>query len=716
MKKAVIVCLLGCLGVLVSAQVPQGLNYQALAGDVSGNPIMNTDLQVRISILSDTFPLVIVWEELHSAIKTNFNGIFSLVVGSGLRQSSSSVPAFNELNWSAKPLYLKTQIYYQGSWKNMGSAKLWTVPYSMVAGDLGGSLNKLRVKGKTTSPDSALFEVKNNTGQTVFAVYNEGVRVYVDNGVAKGAKGGFAIGGFGTAKALSQEYFRVTSDSTRLYVKNAVKGAKGGFAIGGFSAVKGATSFYMNMTPANYFIGEGSGTKTTTGLYNSFIGYNAGLGNTTGSSNVFLGNESGKLNTDGNSNIFLGYQSGFSNTIGNANLFIGYQSGYYNISGNDNTFLGYGSGYSNTSGFGNLFIGRNSGRLNSTGSYNTFIGYNSGMNTNTGTDNTFVGYYAGYSNTVGTANIFVGRYAGESNVDGSDNLFLGAEAGFNNTSGYYNVFLGRQTGRSNTTGIWNMFLGNGAGWSNTTGSGNLFIGHSAGNNNNVGANNTQVGQGAGYSTTSGNSNTSVGDHSGYSNLTGSGNVFLGNYSGYSETGSNKLYISNSSTAIPLIGGNFSTGQVGINRMPTTYTLEVAGTIWANGATISAGASTWSDSRFKTNISTIPNALFNICNLRGVTYDWDYTNNNTQNFPKGRQIGVIAQEVEKIFPELVITGEDGYKSVSYEKMSAIFIEAFKDQQKQIELVKQENEKLKSDLAELKSLVNRLTGIRPGQGNK
>ena len=709
MKRVAINFLFGFLCVLVSAQVPQGLNYQALAGDASGNPIRNTALQVRISILSDTLPPVTVWEELHSEIRTNVHGIFSLVVGSGVRQPASSIGVFSEVNWSAKSLFIKTQIYYQGTWKNMGSAKLWTVPYAMVAADLSGSLNKLAVTGNTNSPDSALFEVKNNTGQTIFAVYNEGVRVYVDDGMAKGAKGGFAIGGFGTTKAVSQEYFRVTSDSTRVYVKNAVKGAKGGFAIGGFSAVKGAASFYMNMTPDNYFIGEGSGTKTTTGLYNSFIGYNAGMGNTTGGSNVFLGNESGKLNTGGNSNLFLGYQSGYSNISGNSNLFAGYQSGYWNTTGNDNTFLGYGSGYSNTTGFGNLFIGRNSGRVNSTGSYNTFIGFNSGMNTTTGGDNTYIGYHAGFSNTVGSFNIFIGRYAGGLNVDGTDNLFLGAEAGFSNTSGYYNIFLGRQTGRSNTTGVWNLFLGNASGWANTTGTGNLFIGHNAGEKNTVGINNTFIGIAAGDLSLNGNSNTYVGDHSGYSNLAGSGNVFLGSYAGYNETGSNKMYISNSPTTTPLIGGDFSAGRVGINRMPTTYALEVGGTIWANGTAIAAGLATWSDARYKTDITPIDGALSDVLKMQGVKYKWRQSEFPELNFTKGEQIGVIAQDMEKIMPELVYTGTDGYKSVSYEKLTPVLIEAIKEQQKQI--ITQQNE-----IDELKALVISLINNQTLQGKK
>ncbi|TAL63383.1 MAG: hypothetical protein EPN88_12395, partial [Bacteroidetes bacterium] len=294
---------------LLSSQVPQGFNYQALAGDASGNPIKNTDLQVKISILSDTLVPVVVWEELHSTVRTDGRGVFSLVVGSGVRQETSTVMAFDQINWSPTS-YIKTQIYYQGNWKSMGSAKLWTVPYAMVANNFSGTLKKLAVTGETVNMDEALFEVKNKTGQTVFAVYNEGVRIYVDDGAkgakggfaiggfgtakspsmnllvvntdsirayidtnpAKGAKGGFAIGGFGVAKAPGEEYLRITRDSTRISVKEPVKGAKGGFAIGGFTGYKGSSQF-VQITPLNYFIGQEAGTSITTGVYNSFMGF-----------------------------------------------------------------------------------------------------------------------------------------------------------------------------------------------------------------------------------------------------------------------------------------------------------------------------------------------------------------------------------------------------------------------------------------------------------
>jgi uncharacterized protein (TIGR02145 family) len=288
MKKILLLLILSSVFMLTMGQVPQGFNYQALASDASGNPLKNTSLQVKISILSDTITPVIVWEELHATVQTNDRGVFSVVIGTGTRQSTSTVAAFNNINWSATPVFLKTQIYYQSAWKSMGSAKIWSVPYAMVAGGLGSNFTKLAVAGETSNMEEALFEVKNKNGQTVFAVYNEGVRIYVDDGAkgskggfaiggfatskapaqdllivnndsirayvdnnaGKGGKGGFAIGGFGKSKAPGDEYLRVTADSTRIYVDNTgTKGSKGGFAIGGFASSKGAGEEYLRVTP-----------------------------------------------------------------------------------------------------------------------------------------------------------------------------------------------------------------------------------------------------------------------------------------------------------------------------------------------------------------------------------------------------------------------------------------------------------------------------------
>ncbi|MCX6302058.1 MAG: fibrobacter succinogenes major paralogous domain-containing protein [Bacteroidia bacterium] len=243
-----------------NAQIPQGINYQAVGHTSTGAPIANTTIQVKAAILSDTITPVIVWEELHSTVKTNASGIFGLVIGTGTRQSGSA-SAFGDIDWGKTALYLKIQLYYQNAWKNMGISRLWSVPYAMVADDLSGSVKKLAVTGETSDMEEALFEVKNKEGQTVFAVYNEGVRIYVDDG-AKGAKGGFAVGGFGTSKTPSQNLLYVSADSIRAYIEtDPAKGAKGGFAVGGFGTSKGLSQdlFIVSADSIRAYIDAGTG-------------------------------------------------------------------------------------------------------------------------------------------------------------------------------------------------------------------------------------------------------------------------------------------------------------------------------------------------------------------------------------------------------------------------------------------------------------------------
>jgi hypothetical protein len=75
-------------------------------------------------------------------------------------------------------------------------------------------------------------------------------------------------------------------------------------------------------------------------------------------------------------------------------------------------------------------------------------------------------------------------------------------------------------------------------------------------------------------------------------------------------------------------------------------------------------------------------------LRGVTFDWDRDAFKERNFPEGRRIGFLAQELEQVLPELVNTGADGYKSVSYAGVVPVLVEAMKAQQKQIEEMKRD----------------------------
>jgi len=107
---------------------------------------------------------------------------------------------------------------------------------------------RLQVMGETEGDEEPVFEVKNKEGQTVFAVYNNGVRVYVDDSDTKGLKGGFAVGGFGSSKG-DGDYMMISPDSVRFYIDTAItKGLKGGFAVGGFNSSKGTGNEYLRVT------------------------------------------------------------------------------------------------------------------------------------------------------------------------------------------------------------------------------------------------------------------------------------------------------------------------------------------------------------------------------------------------------------------------------------------------------------------------------------
>lgn len=211
-----------------------------------------------------------------------------------------------------------------------------------------------------------------------------------------------------------------------------------------------------------------------------------------------------------------------------------------------------------------------------------FIGEDAGTNDDLSFNrNIFLGFQSGNSNTTGENNTAIGALSFYSNTTGENNVATGNESLYYNTTGSGNIANGTRTLYSNKTGSWNTAIGKNALYHNTNGSDNTANGthalfsnmsgfHNTANgaltlfNDTSGYNNTAVGARALYSSFSGFNNTAGGTEAGYSNLSGSGNIFLGYQAGYSETGSNKLYIENSSSATPLIYGDFDKDSVKIN--------------------------------------------------------------------------------------------------------------------------------------------------------
>lgn len=264
--------------------------------------------------------------------------------------------------------------------------------------------------------------------------------------------------------------------------------------------------------------------------FNTAVGYQSMYNNTDGEKNTAMGDCSLLSNTEGDNNTALGYSAMKDNTSGNHNVATGLNALEWNTTGNENTAIGNGA----------LL-------LNKQGSYNTAVGRNA-MQGNTGDENTALGHEALFENETGEKNVAVGNMALYSCSTSGSNTAVGHKAMYSQTSGSYNTVVGASAMYANATGIHNTIIGYNADASNSA--------MAAGNENTVIG--SQTGNGAG-------------SHS------KSGCVFIGFKAGYYETNDDKLYIENSDTSFPLIGGDFYLNRVGINTGNPSVSFEVYAT-------------------------------------------------------------------------------------------------------------------------------------------
>lgn len=426
---------------------------------------------------------------------------------------------------------------------------------------------------------------------------------------------------------------------------NTLKSNVTGFA----NIAIGDSALSANTTNWNIAIGRVALLKTTTGDKNVAIGESALTNNVTGTNNVAIGYGSQlAANTNNKNNTSLGFRSafnmqGYSNVVigadamgksavsysvnntvavgdsvlfniatgANYNTGLGSKTLYNNTSGWSNTAIGVRAMYGNTTGTNNVAVG-DSALYNSTGSYgqvaigskalfgnttggvNTAVGSFSLESNTTGNQNNAFGYQALNANTTGSYNVAMGVNALLSSTTASGNTALGAGAMFSNTTGSENVALGRFSLFDNTTGSDNVAIGDEALQNNVSGHENIAMGDSAAFNTNA-TGNMGLGIRSLFSNVSGTTNTMIGYEAGYAAL-GSGNVMLGFQAGRAETGSNKLYIDNSNTTMPLLYGDFTSNLLRINgtlNINNDYSFPVAdGTANQVLRTNGAGAVSW----------------------------------------------------------------------------------------------------------------------------
>jgi Chaperone of endosialidase len=331
---------------------------------------------------------------------------------------------------------------------------------------------------------------------------------------------------------------------------------------------------------------------------------------------------------------------------------------------------------------GNTGMGSGALQSNTTGTGNTASGFDSLAGNTTGHDNTASGFAALSNNTTGYFNSAVGSYALSSNTAGFNNTAGGHEALILNTTGSFNTAFGADALGLNTTGHDNTGSGISPLYNNTTGSYNSAFGNYALTTNTTGVENTASGFGA----------LAL-------NTTGSGNIALGIYAGYDLTiGSNNIDIGNQGVA-----GESGTIRVG-NAGQHTRTF-IAG-IW--GKQVSRGASVVvnsngqlgveeSSERYKTDIASVGPASAKIQQLRPVTY-------RLKTDPAGElQYGLIAEEVDKVYPELVVRDDAGnVEGVRYDRLAPILLSELQDQQQKVAAQASQLVELKQQFAELTAL--------------
>lgn len=147
------------------------------------------------------------------------------------------------------------------------------------------------------------------------------------------------------------------------------------------------------------------------------------------------------------------------------------------------------------------------------------------------------------------------------------------------------------------------------------------------------------------------------------------------------------------------------GNIGIGTSsPGSYRLSVSGEIYA-----SSDITAYSDIRAKSNLEKIINPLDKILQINGYTYEFNTDNTPSQTKITERYSGLVAQEVEKILPEVVHKSEDGKLSIAYGNMAGLFVESIKELKKENTDLKAENQALKSKISDIEDKLTRLETI-------
>lgn len=364
------------------AQTPQLINYQAVARNSAGQPLVNQAVSVRLSVRQSTAGGTIQYQETHS-VTSNTQGLINLQIGGG----TPNLGTFTAITWpDGENKFLQTELDPDGPgaqpFVNMGTQQLVSVPYSLYSNET----RWVKINGNNTKVGDSAYNLSGNANTANGR-----------NALNSNTNGNYnAAFGSGTLSANTTGNANVAI-GTRALNANTTKSnlvAIGDSAL--YNNGIGATESYE--AASNTAVGSKAMFANTTGFSNTAHGSNALLNNIDGAYNVALGRSTLYLNTSGGNNTGLGALALFNNNTSDNNTATGFGSLYSNETGEDNTAIGAASLFYNENGSYNTAAGKDALYANTSGANNTAIGWRAMFTNSTGIGNTALGYGANVAN------------------------------------------------------------------------------------------------------------------------------------------------------------------------------------------------------------------------------------------------------------------------------------------------------------------------------
>ncbi len=689
---------------LLAQGVPQGLNYQAVARDENGYPIPLKEIVVEVTIHKDFEQGEIAWQETHS-LTTNDFGMFALVIGEGQSTFVGSFLKFDAIDWSLSSFFAQVRVdfgdqAYGNGLQDMGTTKLQSVPYALLADsvlhipkikmrdlqdvDVTGITNGQTLKwngtkwvvGDLMSGDYVMRDgtsdmtgdwtiSQNNitlTSGTLDANALHATTMKLDKGVEiNELSSDVTLGGTNASNAILP-----TQKAVYEYVANSS-------SAGQYWTLDGNYLYNLNkqvgigVKPINY--------KFQASVENSYFLITGNGEN----SNCPSGTEP----TGTASTFFLGCKGAFRTGKVNDNQWIVGNIGIYSAAfGLNNMASGAYSLAGGESCTASVEVSTAFGRYNTAFGIGSFV---TGLSCQTFGIYSFAGGRKSSTGMSGSSN-----FAGNHSIAVGDSVTSAADAC---------ATFGKAT---SSTAKYALVYGNtcrvvGSSESGVeTGYGSLAGGYNA---RAWGKNSVAIGDNT-YSKSY--CEVAFGRFN-FSNVNGSSVTWEPSDHLFSVgNGANEPTRSNAFTVMK----NGKVG-IGVNMPATDAKLEVAGNIQCFALTQT------SDLCYKQNIKTIESPLDKCLKMNGVTYNWKINEYKDKGFENKTQYGFIAQEVEKLFPDLVATDNNGYKSLNYIGLIPVLVEAIKEQQQIIEQLKTQNNTSQSKLEQVtnqyEALNKRLSDI-------